>query len=66
LPIPFGNFAPAITISLFAIGLVQRDGAAALLGWVATAVSTAILVLAGRAIWELFEAGLGWAQRLLG
>ena len=65
LPIPFGNFAPAITISLFAIGLVQRDGAAALLGWVATAISAAILVLAGRAIWELLEAGLSWAQRLL-
>lgn len=66
LPIPFGNFAPAITISLFAIGLVQRDGVAALLGWAATAVSVGILVLAGKAIWELFEAGLAFVQRLSG
>ena len=65
LPVPFGNFAPAITICLFAIGLVQRDGVAALLGWVATAVSAGILVLAGKAIWEMFEAATAWAQRLL-
>ena len=64
LPIPFGNFAPAITISLFAIGLVQRDGVVALVGWAATLVSAGILVLAGKAIWELFEAMLGWAQRV--
>ena len=66
LPIPFGNFAPAITISVFAIGLVQRDGAAALLGWAATAVSVGILILAGSAILALFEHALGWAQRVFG
>lgn len=39
LPIPFGNMLPAFAVCAFALGLVQRDGVAALVGWAATVAS---------------------------
>ncbi len=43
LPIPFGNVGPAAAISLFALGLLARDGLAVLAGLVATALTAAVL-----------------------
>ncbi len=39
LPIPFGNLVPAIAISLLALALIERDGLAAILGYVVGLVS---------------------------
>jgi hypothetical protein len=43
LPIPLGNMLPALAISLFALGILERDGLWVLAGFAATVVS-AVLV----------------------
>jgi len=45
LPIPLGNMVPAVAIAALSFGLVQRDGAVVLLGYLAALTSAAILVL---------------------
>lgn len=55
LPVFGGNLVPAIAIGFFALGVMQRDGLAVVLGWLTTAATTAILVLA----WNLIVAGFG-------
>lgn len=45
LPIPLGNMAPAITICIFALGLIERDGIWILFGAVAALFS--IVVVSG-------------------
>lgn len=64
LPIFGGNLVPAVAIALFALGVMQRDGVAVLLGWLTTAATVAILFLAWRLIVAGLEHGLGWLQRL--
>jgi hypothetical protein len=56
LPIPLGNIAPAITIALFSLGLMQRDGVVILLGWLSTAISVGLLALVWRVLWAAVEA----------
>jgi hypothetical protein len=55
LPVPLGNILPAITISVFAFGILGRDGLFALIGFVMTAVS---LVIAGGVIYGLVKAAI--------
>lgn len=43
LPIPFGNMLPGFAISAFALGIIQRDGAAVVVGWLATIASLALV-----------------------
>ncbi|MBX3478913.1 MAG: exopolysaccharide biosynthesis protein [Caulobacter sp.] len=50
LPIPFGNMLPSFAIAAFALGLAERDGLAALIGWLASFVSVAVLALLWKAI----------------
>ena len=45
LPIPFGNMLPSFAIAAFAIGGAERDGLAALVGWIAAIASILVLVL---------------------
>jgi len=45
LPIPGANQPPAFTVSLFAVGIVERDGLFVILGAVMSLVSLAILVI---------------------
>jgi len=45
LPIPLGNIPPAFAICAFALGLLQRDGVAVLVGWVGTVASLIIVAL---------------------
>lgn len=61
LPIPFGNAAPGAAISLFALGLLNRDGLAVLAGLAATAVCAAIV---GGFGYGAFQAG-EWIAELL-
>jgi len=55
LPIPLGNIAPAVTMALFALGVMQRDGIVVLLGWTATAVSVGLLAFAWKIVWGAVE-----------
>jgi hypothetical protein len=50
LPIPFANVPPSVGIAAFALGLVQRDGAAVLVGWLATLVTLVIVVMVSGAV----------------
>lgn len=43
LPVPLGNMLPALAISLFALGIMERDGLLILAGFAASAV-TAVVV----------------------
>jgi hypothetical protein len=60
LPIWLGNMAPAITIGFFALGLMQRDGFAVLLGWLGVATSVALLVIASATIISLAQNAMAW------
>jgi hypothetical protein len=50
LPIPLGNMLPAAAIAAFALGLTQRDGVMALLGYFLAAASAAVLALSAGAV----------------
>jgi len=51
LPIPLGNHAPALSMSLFAMALIYRDGLLVALGALATLASIALLSLSIGAAW---------------
>jgi len=50
LPIPFGNIPPAWAIAAFALGILERDGLATLIGWFGTIGSILILAAVSSAI----------------
>lgn len=50
LPIPFGNMLPSLAIAAFAIGGAERDGLAAIFGWVTAIVSIVVLWIFSKAI----------------
>ena len=60
LPIPLGNIAPAVTMALFSLGVMQRDGFVVILGWLSAAISFGLLVFIWRVVWKTV-AGL-WDQ----
>lgn len=45
LPIPGANQPPAVAVALFAVGLVERDGVFAILGWIAAVAAVVIVVV---------------------
>ena len=51
LPIPLGNHAPALAMTLFALALIYRDGVLAILAGIATLASIALLSLTFAAAW---------------
>jgi hypothetical protein len=65
LPIFGGNLIPAVAIGFFALGVMQRDGVAVLLGWLTTAVAVAILFLAWKLIVAGFQHGIDAVQRVV-
>lgn len=50
LPIPFGNWPPALAIALLALSLIERDGVLYILGMLATLLSATILATFGAAV----------------
>ncbi len=50
LPIPLGNMLPALTIATLALGLTQRDGLVALIGYGFAAASFGVLALSAGAV----------------
>lgn len=66
LPIPFGNMPPAIAISAFALGVIERDGVAIAVGWLATVASFAILGALSTVVVKGFELFAGPVMRLFG
>ena len=66
LPIPGGNFVPALVIVTFALALVQRDGLLALAGWAGVTAAVVILVLVAPKVWDAAQKLWGWGAGLLG
>jgi hypothetical protein len=64
LPIPFGNMLPALAISVFALGLIERDGAAIAAGWVGTLASFGVLAALSAALVAAAEAFIVTLGRL--
>lgn len=69
LPIPFGNWPPAITLAMMALALLQRDGVLMLLS-VPAAILSVIVAYAGvrigwAAIVELGQIFAGWSHALI-
>ncbi|MBB3019461.1 hypothetical protein FHR70_002526 [Microvirga lupini] len=50
LPIPLGNIPPAWAIAAFALGILERDGLATLVGWFGTIGSVLILAAVSSAL----------------
>ena len=50
LPIPLGNIPPAWALAAFALGILERDGLATLVGWFGTIGSILILAAVSSAI----------------
>jgi hypothetical protein len=66
LPIPFGNMLPSFAIAAFAIGAAERDGLAAIVGWVSAAVSLVVLAVLSRAIIAAVMAFFGTLANMVG
>ena len=64
LPVFGGNLIPAVAIGFFALGVMQRDGLAVLLGWVMTGVTVAVLFLAWHLVLGGFRAGFDWFSQV--
>jgi len=65
LPLWSTNMFPAITIAIFGFGMMQRDGVAVILGWLAVAGYALFLILAWQMIKGVAIAGWDWASGLL-
>lgn len=66
LPIPFGDALPGIALVLFAMGMMQRDGIAIILGVVATAACGLYLFLIWATVVEVAHHVAGWFAHLAG
>ncbi len=66
LPIPFGDTLPGLALVLFALGMMQRDGLAVLLGAAMTGVCSLYLFLIWRTVLEIGQHLAGWVASLFG
>jgi hypothetical protein len=66
LPIPFGNIPPAFAIAAFSLGILERDGLATIIGWLATVGSVLILAAISSAIFAGIRAFLDELWVLIG
>jgi hypothetical protein len=55
LPIPLGNMLPALAVCFFALGILERDGVAVLVGAGLTVVSLAVI---SGVVWAIVESAL--------
>jgi hypothetical protein len=58
MPIPFGNALPALGIALIAVGLIEKDGKAAVIGMVLGLLGALYIGVAIAAGLEAFKAAL--------
>ena len=64
LPVPFGDLLPGVTLIVLGLGVMQRDGAAILLGALGTVACVIYLFLVWAAVTATVEAVGDWAGRL--
>jgi hypothetical protein len=66
LPIPFGNIPPAFAIAAFSLGILERDGMATIIGWLATVGSVLVLAAISSALLAGIRAFLDQLWVLIG
>lgn len=64
LPVPFGDMLPGVTLVLFALGMMQRDGVAILLGAAGTALCVLYLLFVWTTVVEVAQHIWLWASSL--
>lgn len=64
LPIPFGDALPGIALVFFALGMMQRDGIAVLLGAAATGACGLYLFLIWRTVIEVAHHATSWMTHI--
>lgn len=65
LPIPFGDALPGIALVFFALGMMQRDGVAILLGALASAACGLYLFLIWRTVMEVAHHVADWFAHIV-
>ena len=66
LPIPLGDALPGVALVLFALGMMQRDGVAIILGALASAACGLYLFVIWRTVAEAVQHIAGWFAHLPG
>lgn len=66
LPIPFGDMLPGLALVFFALGIMQKDGVAILIGAFWTAVSGGYLFLIWATVVQVVEHTGAWVANLFG
>lgn len=64
LPVPFGDMLPGLAMAFLALGLMQRDGLAVLVGGVLSAATVGYLFIVWKTVVEIFQAVGGWLTGL--
>nr|WP_303705975.1 exopolysaccharide biosynthesis protein [Brevundimonas naejangsanensis] len=64
LPVPFGDALPGLTLALFGLGIIQRDGAFILAGLFGTAVCGVYLALVWTTVVAVVSGVAHWAANL--
>ncbi|CAN5333452.1 exopolysaccharide biosynthesis protein [soil metagenome] len=65
LPIPFGDMLPGLAMVFFALGIMQKDGVAVLLGAVGTVISFGYLFLVWATVVEVIHHIAAWIGRMV-
>jgi hypothetical protein len=66
LPVPLGDLLPALGLIFFALGVMQKDGVAVLLGILGTIATGAYLALIWRTAIEAAHHAAGWIAHIAG
>ena len=66
LPVPLGDLLPALGMIFFALGVMQKDGVAVLLGILGTLATAAYLALIWRTAVEAATHAAGWFAHIAG
>lgn len=65
LPVPLGDMLPGMAMIFFALGVMQKDGVAVLLGALGTIASAAYMVLVWATVSEVIHHTARWAAGLV-
>jgi len=65
LPVPFGDALPGLALVFFALGIMQKDGVAVLIGAFGTLATGAYLILVWATLSEIIHRIVAWATGLL-
>ncbi len=65
LPVPFGDMLPGLAMVFFALGIMQKDGVAVIIGALCAIVTAVYLFLIWRTVFEIVQHVIDWFARLI-